>query len=117
MAEYDTKIEQEKEEAEELSKPDDDGWVTVNRAAKKPPAQAKKEQELNLKKSKGGKKKKKTEMKNFYAFQMKDEKLSRIQELRKKFEEDKQNPFSSSLVQSETLGELCRLAEISLEFW
>jgi len=42
MAEYDTKIEQEKEEAEELSKPDDDGWVTVNRAAKKPPAQAKK---------------------------------------------------------------------------
>merc|ERR1719495_2194231 len=85
MEQYDTKVMQEKAEAEELGKPDEDGWVTVTRAAKKPPAKAKKEQENN---KKGGIKKKKKELKNFYAFQMKDEKLNRIQELRRKFEED-----------------------------
>ena len=36
------------------------------------------------------KKKKQTVLKNFYAHQMKDEKIHHIQDLRKKFEEDKQ---------------------------
>merc|ERR1712083_1187904 len=74
MTEYDSKVAKEKQEDEELGEADEDGWVTVTKAAKKRPARTKKV----------------TELKNFYAFQMKDEKLSRIQELRKKFEDDKQ---------------------------
>lgn len=87
MADYDDKVAKEKQEDEELGEADEDGWVTVTKAAKKRPARAKKEAGRVEKR---GKKKKKKELKNFYAFQMKDEKLSRIQELRKKFEDDKQ---------------------------
>jgi len=88
MKEYDTKVSKEKQEEEELGEPDEDGWVTVTKAAKKPAAPVKKESETSVRKN-GKKKKKKSELKNFYTFQMKDEKLNRIQELRRKFEEDK----------------------------
>ena len=53
---------------------------------------AKKSDELNQvrgKKNRKKKKKKTTELKNFYAHQIKDEKINHIKELRQKFEEDK----------------------------
>merc|ERR1719250_138392 len=77
---------------EEMGEPDEDGWVTVTRQDKKKPAAAKVAKEQEAERGRGKKnrrKKKKLVLQNFYSHQVKEEKMDRIQELRKKFEEDK----------------------------
>jgi len=92
MLSYDQQVAMDKKANEELEEPDEDGWVTVTRNVKKTPA--KPEQEISEKEKAKGKKnrkkKKKLVLQNFYSHQIKEDKLSRIQDLRNKFEEDKQ---------------------------
>merc|ERR1712034_42933 len=92
MLSYDQQVAKDKKANDELEEPDEDGWVTVTRNVKKPPA--KPEQEVSEKEKAKGKKirkkKKKLVLQNFYSHQIKEDKLSRIQDLRNKFEEDKQ---------------------------
>jgi len=90
MLEHDKKVAEEKKAGEEMGEPDEDGWVTVSRQDKKKPAAAvvKKEEDRGRGK-KNRRKKKKLVLQNFYSHQIKEDKLDRIQELRKKFEEDK----------------------------
>jgi len=91
MVEYDKKVADDKKADEEMAEPDEDGWVTITRQDKKKPAVAKvaKEQEDRGRGKKNRRKKKKLVLQNFYSHQVKEEKMDRIQELRKKFEEDK----------------------------
>merc|ERR1712183_1086800 len=87
MVEFDRKAE------DEMGEPDEDGWVTVTRHDKKKPAAAKVSKEQESERGRGKKnrrKKKKLVLQNFYSHQVKEEKMDRIQELKKKFEEDKQ---------------------------
>ena len=91
MVEYDKKVADEKKAGEEMAEPDEDGWVTITRQDKKKPAAAKvaKEEEDRGRGKKNRRKKKKLVLQNFYSHQVKEDKMDRIQELRKKFEEDK----------------------------
>lgn len=93
MVEYDKKVAEEKKAGEEMAEPDEDGWVTITRQDKKKPAAAKvakeQEQEDRGRGKKNRRKKKKLVLQNFYSHQVKEDKMDRIQELRKKFEEDK----------------------------
>jgi len=92
MANYDKDVANAKKVDEEMAEPDDDGWVTVTRQDKKKPAASVKtvpEQEDRGRGKKNRRKKKKLVLQNFYSHQVKEEKMDRIQELRKKFEEDK----------------------------
>ena len=75
---------------EEFEEPDEDGWITVAKVDKKKPV---KPTDSKLSEKMKGKKnrrnKKKLELQNFYSHQVKEEKVNKIQMLRKKFEEDK----------------------------
>ena len=87
MKDHDEKVAREKVEMDEMGQPDDEGWITVTKQDKK---KGKKMRDDDKDKDKKGRrKKKKQHLQNFYAFQVKEDKLNRIQELRKKFEEDK----------------------------
>jgi len=90
MLEHDKKVAEEKKAGEDLAEPDEDGWVTVSRQDKKKPAVAAvvKEDDRGRGK-KNRRKKKKLVLQNFYSHQIKEDKMDRIHELRKKFEEDK----------------------------
>jgi len=92
MLDFDKKVADGIKADAEMGEPDEDGWVTVTRQDKKKPAVVKvtKEQEERGRGKKNRRKKKKLVLQNFYSHQVKEEKLDRIQELRKKFEEDKQ---------------------------
>jgi len=91
MKEYDETVAEEKKANDALLEPDEDGWITVTKTSKKKPSKATKADSLSEKKDKKiRKKKKKLVLQNFYSHQIKEEKLSRIKELRNKFEEDKQ---------------------------
>ena len=93
MVEFDKKVADNKKADEEMGEPDEDGWVTVTRQDKKKPAAVKVAKEQEAERGRGKKnrrKKKKLVLQNFYSHQVKEEKMDRIQELRKKFEEDKQ---------------------------
>jgi len=89
MKDYDANVAEAKKKNEELEEPDDDGWITVAKVDRRP-----KTKEANnkghSKNKKGRRKKKKLELQNFYSHQIKEEKLNKIQMLRKKFEQDKQ---------------------------
>ena len=88
---YDEKVAEEKEVSEKMEEPDEDGWVTISRVEKSKPVKTVKEG-VELRGGKGKKnrrKKKKLELKHFYSHQISEEKKDKIQELRKKFEEDK----------------------------
>eukprot|EP00092_Neocalanus_flemingeri_P012816 GFUD01013809.1.p1 GENE.GFUD01013809.1~~GFUD01013809.1.p1 ORF type:complete len:275 (+),score=107.29 GFUD01013809.1:39-863(+) len=91
MVEYDKTVAEEKKAEEDMGEPDEDGWVTVTRQdKKKPPAAAVvKEAEDRARGKKNRRKKKKLVLQNFYSHQVKEDKMDRIQDLRKKFEEDK----------------------------
>jgi len=88
MVEYDKRKLEFKNRLETLSShPDDDGWVTVTKGKKSGQhGAAKFDQESLTKLIQREKKKQKTD---FYRFQRTDQTNSHIQELRKRFEEDK----------------------------
>merc|ERR1719209_1439268 len=93
MLDFDKKVADGIKADAEMGEPDEDGWVTVTRQDKKKPAVVKVTKEQESERGRGKKnrrKKKKLVLQNFYSHQVKEEKMDRIQELRKKFEEDKQ---------------------------
>ncbi|XP_022305800.2 ribosomal RNA-processing protein 7 homolog A-like [Crassostrea virginica] len=90
MTAYDEEQEREKRLAlEQEGVPDEDGWVTVTRHGKNKGAPRTETMEKKVT-SKDKKRQAEKELKNFYAFQMRETKRDKIAELRKKFEEDKQ---------------------------
>ncbi|XP_038065255.1 ribosomal RNA-processing protein 7 homolog A-like [Patiria miniata] len=90
MQEHDTSVQEEEEKAKEQEGvPDEEGWITVTRKSAKP-AVARTEKNQRRLRAKERKKREKTELLNFYTFQMRESKREHIAELRKKFEEDKQ---------------------------
>ena len=91
MKEHDEEVALEKKKKEEFEGPDEEGWITVAKPEKKKPkANSSVEGGETKKGKKGRRKKKKVELRNFYSSQIKEEKLSKVQELRKKFEKDKE---------------------------
>ena len=76
--------------AEEEAEPDDDGWVTVSRHTSKKPVGGRSEKAQARLKIIAEKKRKRKQLDNFYKFQMRDAKLARIEDLKNKFETDKQ---------------------------
>ncbi|XP_022095462.1 ribosomal RNA-processing protein 7 homolog A-like [Acanthaster planci] len=90
MQEYDAKVQEEELKAKELEGvPDEEGWITVTRKSAKP-AVARTEKNQRRLRAKERKKREKTELLNFYTFQMRESKREHIAQLRQKFEEDKQ---------------------------
>jgi len=93
MTEYDKNVTLAKNAADEMGEPDEDGWVTVVRQDKKKannaPASTKDQEKDRTRGKKNRRKKKKVTLQNFYSHQVKEDKMDKIQELRKKFEEDK----------------------------
>merc|ERR1712012_1334290 len=87
MKDYDKNVADMKQKNEELEEPDGDGWVTVT---KKIDTKKSKPSSDVSKKDTSKRKKKKLELVNFYSHQIKEEKINKIQLLRKKFEQDKQ---------------------------
>lgn len=88
----DNKREEAKLKAEEEAEPDDDGWVTISKKSrKKSTLGAGKSDKVKARlKAREAKKKKNRELRSFYKFQLKETKLKRLQELRDKFEADKE---------------------------
>ncbi|XP_033737214.1 ribosomal RNA-processing protein 7 homolog A-like [Pecten maximus] len=90
MAEYDARVDEEKQKAKDMEGvPDDDGWVTVTRHGKNKGVPWKESQEKKVT-AREKKKRKDKELLNFYSFQIRETKREQIAELRIKFEEDKQ---------------------------
>merc|ERR1712107_674981 len=90
MKKYDEEENLRKKREAEDKEPDDDGWTTVG-PKKERKVQSKDEQQTGRKTNmKGRRQKKKLELKNFYSHQIREEKISKVQELRAKFEKDKE---------------------------
>lgn len=81
MKTYDKIKKAEEEQGNEL---DDDGWVTVSKKGFK-----QKESVVNKLETKLQKQKKKSQLKNFYTFEVRESKKQHLIDLRKRFEEDK----------------------------
>jgi ribosomal RNA-processing protein 7 len=77
-------------QAEEEAEQDDDGWVTISRHTSKKPVGGRSEKAQARLKIIAEKKRKRKELDNFYKFQMRDAKLARIDDLKNRFESDKQ---------------------------
>ena len=77
-------------QAEDEAEPDEDGWVTISRHTSKKPVGGRSEKAQARLKAIAEKKRKRKELDNFYKFQMRDAKLKRIEDLKTKFETDKQ---------------------------
>uniref|UniRef100_G3MRL5 RRM domain-containing protein n=1 Tax=Amblyomma maculatum TaxID=34609 RepID=G3MRL5_AMBMU len=89
MEDYDAKLEEEKERAKAMEGvPDEEGWITVTKYGKRPviPRSDAVNQKIAIAEKK---KRSQKELVNFYTFQIRESKMERIAELRKKFEEDK----------------------------
>ncbi|XP_048755799.2 ribosomal RNA-processing protein 7 homolog A-like [Ostrea edulis] len=90
MEAYDEEQEREKNLAlEQEGMPDEEGWVKVTRHGKNKGAPRTETMERKVT-AKDKRKQTEKELRNFYAFQMRESKRDSIAELRKKFEEDKQ---------------------------
>ncbi|XP_077484750.1 ribosomal RNA-processing protein 7 homolog A-like [Amblyomma americanum] len=89
MEDYDARLEAEKERAKAMEGvPDEEGWITVTKYGKRPVIP--RSDAVNQKIASAEKKKRaQKELVNFYTFQIRESKMERIAELRKKFEEDK----------------------------
>jgi len=89
MAQYDKKL-SEKIEVTKATEgtADSDGWVTVTKYGKKKVVSRDKQPQKQIK-SKDRKKQDQKELKDFYRFQIGQSKKERLDELRKKFDEDK----------------------------
>uniref|UniRef100_A0A0R3RFK7 RRP7 domain-containing protein n=1 Tax=Elaeophora elaphi TaxID=1147741 RepID=A0A0R3RFK7_9BILA len=87
---HDAKVKEEKQKAKRMANvPDEDGWITVTKSHYKPVPRAivVKNKEDLIKLSK--KKKRVEDSIAFYSFQLKQSKLKHLEELRRKFAEDK----------------------------
>jgi len=93
MTDFDEAEAKKKADEERLGEADEDGWVTVTKSSKVKTGKVRKEGDDDKSRKVRGKnrrrKKTATTLKNFYAHQIKSEKITHIEELRKKFEEDK----------------------------
>ncbi|KFM82713.1 Ribosomal RNA-processing protein 7-like protein, partial [Stegodyphus mimosarum] len=90
MSEYDKKIEDEKEKCKQMDGvADEEGWITVTRHSRKPkiPRSEAVGKKILDKNNRGQAKK---TLLNFYRSQLRDAKMQQIEELRKKFERDKE---------------------------
>ena len=87
---FDLQKESAIKKAEDEAEPDEDGWVTISRHTSKKPVGGRSEKAQSRLKAIAEKKRKRKELDNFYKFQMVDKKLKRIDELKNKFETDKQ---------------------------
>ncbi|KAL5018262.1 hypothetical protein ScPMuIL_003984 [Solemya velum] len=88
MEKFESRMEQEKEEAKEAEGvPDAEGWVTVTRHTKNKAAV---KFAVGEHRHRGRKRKKEKDIASFYSFQLRESKREHIATLRKKFEEDKQ---------------------------
>ena len=76
--------------AEEEAEADEDGWVTISRHTSKKPVGGRSDKAQARLKLIAEKKRKRKELDNFYKFQMRDAKLQRLDDLKSKFENDKQ---------------------------
>lgn len=79
---------EQKEREAGRTQEDDDGWVTVGSQGRNSGFQQT-ESVINKLETKIAKSKKEKELKNFYTFQIRENKMKKIVELRNKFEEDK----------------------------
>jgi len=78
--------------AAQEAEPDDEGWVTVSRhsgKSRKPLGQSTKKGQAKIK-ARDARRKKRKELLDFYKFQTKEEKIDRLNELKEKFEVDRQ---------------------------
>lgn len=87
MAEYDKKLEAEKQNAKGQNV-DEDGWTVVTKKGRNPGLSRKESVESKIA-QKLQKKQKKKRLENFYTFQVRESKMNHIVKLREKFEEDK----------------------------
>ncbi|XP_055696502.1 ribosomal RNA-processing protein 7 homolog A [Lutzomyia longipalpis] len=89
MDKFDKEEQKAEREAKKQAEEDDDGWTTVTRKSTK---DAFKLTEKGIKsvEEKQDVRKRKKELKNFYRFQVTESKRQKIQEMRKKFQEDKE---------------------------
>ena len=92
VQDIDEKRQEARDKAEEDAEADDDGWVTVsNKSKKKSTLGAGKSDKVKARlKAREAKKRKNRELRNFYKVQVKEGKLQKLQELRDKFESDKE---------------------------
>lgn len=81
---YEKKESESKKRGKAPKEPDEDGWITVRHKKGRDPTKTIAMKERNKKKIKKNKK-----VLNFYAFEIRESKLKRHQELLEKFEEDK----------------------------
>lgn len=94
MKEFDDKEEMEQAERMKQSKePDDDGFIKVISKNKRKRQDNELDENTSARKANTSRtrnnKKKPKELKNFYRYQIKDAKIKQLEELRKKFDEDK----------------------------
>jgi len=81
-----------RKKAAQEAEPDDEGWVTVSRhsgKSRKPLGGATKKGQAKIK-ARDAKRKKRKELMDFYKFQTKEEKIDRLNELKERFEVDRQ---------------------------
>ena len=88
----DTKRQERDDKAEEEAEPNDDGWVTVSKKSrKKSTLGAGKSEKVRARmQARAAKRQKNKELRNFYKHASKENKLVKLQELRDKFEADKE---------------------------
>ncbi len=103
VAELDRKREEDREKAlrqkdeEQLGEEDDEGWVTVSRhTTRKPVGGASQKAQAKIK-AKEARKRKRKELENFYKHQMKEKKIQRLNDLKEKFEKDKQRQLQMKI--------------------
>lgn len=95
VAEMDVKKADEVKEAEEeFGEADEDGWVTVSRHTSKKPVGKISDKAQKKVKAREARKRKRKELEHFYKHQVKQSKLARLNELKEKFEQDKQKQLA-----------------------
>ncbi|GFX21907.1 ribosomal RNA-processing protein 7 A [Trichonephila clavipes] len=88
MKEYDTNLENEKQQEKEKEEPDEEGWVTISKYSKKPKIPRIEGVNKRILYKMKAAQSKQTEL-AFYKNQLRNAKMDEIMELRKKFEKDK----------------------------
>lgn len=89
MAEYDEKVELEKQKAKEMDGvPDEEGWITVTKHGKTPVTP--RTDSTNVKLIAKQKKKSKNVLVNFYASQIKESKLEKLESFKKEYQEQRE---------------------------
>lgn len=88
MANYDKKLEEEKQKSKEMETADEDGWVTITKHSRRSKISRKEGVSKRILEKQKKEIEKKTLL-NFYRCQLRDKKMQEILELQKRFEKDK----------------------------